>query len=1212
MACMLYWSLISATMTYFSAEAAIYCVLPQQLRPPRGCDEVFNLSDCSSLVDNTSNVTIKFYDSEHYIRSVCNVSNASNLIFAPLEDKAVLTCSSGGTTATGPAGLYIGYSENVTIQNLEFRNCGITTYYKKHTNRAALVFRHVKNLKLTGIMIQVPSDAGGFSLNNVHGEVTIRDSRFENARLGREILSGNLLLPVLKSNAPSNVAIINSTFANNSYVCAFSCSINCSSYAAGLAIMITFPGIKASLSRVTFRNNSGCNGGNLAVTYQIRRGSSKYPAEVIVSNGSIIEGGHSNKGGGGILVVKDQTVVNSSFEISDTVITDNKAMFTGGGILVRMAESNKDAFPSVVAISNCHFRNNMLNRTNERSGYALQVSTYISKAYKQTTKLQLSVSISQSSFVDHRQQQSDEENIWSGNAAVYLKHCSLVTLNNVNITDNGCSGMAAEDSNVIIEGAVRIVNNTAYQGAGILLLYNALLYFKVRSMLMVTDNRAYIGGGIYVDSSYSSSYSTCFFQFYASYSRKIKVIVNRNKANDSGDNIFGGSIHKCYLIKSLQDSRYVFYKLFEVPKNSINQSSSISSYPKTIHIHDYHNEYKIWPGQSLRLNVTIYGQENGSTSGTVYAELNDTRVNLRAGDKSQTFKNHNMAKLQFRIYSKKEDIRVSLSLKVSVAGITDPLVRGTKLNLHILQCPVGLKLERKSSIESACRCNYLKSVGSTRSIMCFISSNQRIQYSPKLWIGGISNVSDSNCTSPTIALAIECPQGYCWKGILHLNLKNKPFCRNTDQCYSNRSGILCGKCIEGKSVILGSSECRSCSNYYLTLLLVFALAGPALVLFLSFFNLTVSSATLNGIIFYANIVQMYQSSLFHMQAYLRVFISWLNLDFGISSCFYDGMDGISKAFLQFVFPVYLWIIAGVLIYLSRKLKIVTTIFGNNLVQVLATLILLSFTKLIRAVSDAVQFTKLIFPDSPPHFQSHALRWSIDGNLEFFKGKHILIFTFGILFGVLCLAYTFVLLFIGQLPRISHWPFFSWVYKLKPFFDCYTGPLSTKGLFWVGLLLMVRFFLLVVYSINISSEEFTKMTTTVVAVMVLLLVSLTIPSGIYTKRHLNIIENLSIANIGFLFLALIWNYYYDQTVARKVLSVLSASLCLILFLIVISIHLGQRLGCANAVKWFQKRFHLEGSRPVTLPRNGATSSSLEIPPYDADDRRPLLESLHVIN
>ena len=496
-------------MTYYSAEAAKYCVLPQQLRPPRGC-EVFNLSDCSSL-DYKNNVTILFHDSEHYIRSVCNVSNASNLIFAPLEDKAILTCISGGTTATGPAGLYIGSSENVMIQNLEFRNCGITTCYKNHTNRAALVFRHVKNLELTGIMIQVPSDAGGFSLNNVHGEVAIRDSRFENARLGREILSGNLLLPVLKSKVSSNVAIINSTFANNSYVCAFSCSINCSNYAAGLAIMITFPGIKASLSMVTFRNNSGCNGGNLAVTYQIRHGNSRYPAEVIVSNGSIIEGGHSNKGGGGILIVKDRTVVKSTFEISNTIIINNKAVLNGGGMLIRTSESNKDTISNVVAISNCHFRNNMLNRTKERSDYALQVSTYISKGYKKTTKPQLSVSIFQSSFVDHRQQQSDEEIIWSGNAAVYLKHCSLVTLNNVNITDNGCSGMAAEDSNMIIEGVVRIVNNTAYQGAGILLLYNALLYFKVRSTLVVIDNRAYSGGGIYVDSSYSSSYSTCSF-----------------------------------------------------------------------------------------------------------------------------------------------------------------------------------------------------------------------------------------------------------------------------------------------------------------------------------------------------------------------------------------------------------------------------------------------------------------------------------------------------------------------------------------------------------------------------------------------------------------------------------------------------------------------------------------------------------------------------
>jgi len=1201
---LLCWTLISAAII-FSVEATEYCVLPPELRStPPDC-VVFNLNNCSSL-DNTRDAKIIFYEGEHYIHSVCNISNASNLLFSPLKDRVVLTCLN--TTTEGQAGLYIWSSENITLENLEIRSCGITNLANT-SNRAALVFDHVRNLEMAGIMIQVPSDSGGFSLNNVHGEVTIRDSRFENGRLSKKFLSGNFIAHnKLVSSGVSDITIVNSTFVNNSYcTCALNYSTGHPSHlAAGLAILIRFPGIKVSLSAVTFQKNCGYYGGNIYVLFHIlssRRGN--IFANVTISNNSIIEGGYSNEGGG-ILVLKDRTVLASKFEISDTIIANNKAVYIGGGMLIRISESKKNSVLSQVTLSNCHFTNNMINRTKENGGYALQVTTYISKGYKQTKKPQVSVNISQCSFADHRKERADG-NILSGYAVVYLKYSPLVTLHDVNITDNGCSGIAAEDSNILLDGTVKIVNNTAYQGAGILLFYNAILYFTRKSMLVVTDNYAYYGGGIYVESGYFLSYPTCFFQFYNNYAHTMKAVVKGNKAKNSGSNIFGGSIHKCYLIKSLQFSREIFYKIFDIPKNSVNESSSISSHPKIIHIHNYSNEYiDIWPGQSFVLNVTVYGQENGSTSGIVYSELNDSTVYLRSGDVSQSFKRSNLVGLTFHINSIRENIKVLLSMKL----LADPLRQETVVKLHVSRCPIGLKLE-KHGIESACRCNYLKLLNKhTKYIKCYISQKQRIQYFPKLWIGGMSDVNDSNCTTPSIALAVVCPQDYCKEETLYLDLNNNPFCRNTDQCRFNRSGILCGKCPAGESVILGSSECRVCSNYYLVLLLVFALAGPVLVYFISFLNLTVSSATLNGIIFYANIVQMYNSSLFYKQAYLKVFLSLLNLDFGISSCFYKGMDGFSKAFLQFIFPVYLWIIAGTLIYLSKKFKIVNNLFGTNLVQVLATLILLSFTKLIRAVSEALHCTQLILPDSPPHLQSHSLRWSIDGNLEFLKGKHIIIFTLGIIFGVFCLLYAFVLLFIGQLQRISHWPFFSWIYKLKPFFDCYTGPLSTKSLFWVGLLLMVRIFLLVVYSINISSFEVTKMTTTAIAAMVVLLVSLTSPSGIYNKRHLNVLEALSIVNVGILFMGMLWSYFYRHHVAKELFTIFSVVFCLVLFLIVISMHLYQRLGCVVVVtQWIRTRFHLEGGQSATPPpRNISTITYLDVPPYDgSDDRKPLLES-----
>ena len=50
---------------------------------------------------------------------------------------------------------------------------------------------------------------------------------------------------------------------------------------------------------------------------------------------------------------------------------------------------------------------------------------------------------------------------------------------------------------------------------------------------------------------------------------------------------------------------------------------------------------------------------------------------------------------------------------------------------------------------------------------------------------------------------------------------------------------------------------------------------------------------------------------------LSVFIEWLNLDFGIETYFYNGMDAYTKTWLQFVFPAYIWVLVGLMIFISH-------------------------------------------------------------------------------------------------------------------------------------------------------------------------------------------------------------------------------------------------------------------------------------------------------
>ena len=154
--------------------------------------------------------------------------------------------------------------------------------------------------------------------------------------------------------------------------------------------------------------------------------------------------------------------------------------------------------------------------------------------------------------------------------------------------------------------------------------------------------------------------------------------------------------------------------------------------------------------------------------------------------------------------------------------------------------------------------------------------------------------------------------------------------------------------------------CSKCSNVYLLLLLPFSMAGLVLVVLLFALNLTVTEGSINGLIFYANVVEMARPELYPgAPTNLHTFIAWLNLDFGIDSCLFDGLDAYTKTWLQFVFPVYLWVISIAIVTIFNKLRALAgNSYGQNAVKVLATLLMLSYTKLQRTVVTIFSFTYL--------------------------------------------------------------------------------------------------------------------------------------------------------------------------------------------------------------------------------------------------------------
>ena len=318
-------------------------------------------------------------------------------------------------------------------------------------------------------------------------------------------------------------------------------------------------------------------------------------------------------------------------------------------------------------------------------------------------------------------------------------------------------------------------------------------------------------------------------------------------------------------------------------------------------------------------------------------------------------------------------------------------------------------------------------------------------------------------------------------------------------------------CKPNFSLALGGSQCLpNCSNKYLLLLIVFILAGFALVFFIKIFNLTVSQGTINGLIFYANIVGANRSIFFPAQhnkflSFLSVFISWLNLDLGIETCFIKGLDGYWKTWLQFVFPFYVWLIAAAIIIVSRYSTRATKIFGDKSVSVLATLFLLSYANLLQSIITIFSFTTLEYPEN-----TTAKVWSFDGNLQYLGWKHIPLFLFALItLLLLWLPYTAVLLSAQWLRTQTHRKGLRW---LKPFLDAYYGPFKDKHHYWVGILLVVRGVLFVFFSSFFAVENNVNLLLTIVGSIFLAALP---GASVYKNVCLSTLENSFFLNLGVL-------------------------------------------------------------------------------------------------
>ena len=797
---------------------------------------------------------------------------------------------------------------------------------------------------------------------------------------------------------------------------------------------------------------------------------------------------------------------------------------------------------------------------------------------------------------------------------IYLYQSTLYVRGTVDISNNSAvnrgGGIHAISSVIIVRNQktnhknnseLSLCSNSAFNGGGVCLEVNSQFYVtqlvvsqETRRLIHLFENRADLGGALYVAddtnlgtcSSGSSqnltaiSHSECFFQL-KSVTKDVYTFSDvfeyaNNIAYTSGSLLFGGLLDRCTV-----SSLYTYHKKYsKVPCFADNILNDTSSHPiklclcspnGTMHEICINNEIEksvtVKKGETFSLYVVAIDQMNHTINATIHSYLSNTGT-LEERQRIQKI-NNTCTELSFAVTSlvNEETLIVYADGPCKDLGISPLKV---KIHLNPCDCPAGFEVYTKVETKCVCICHSkLRSLPFMKELKCN-STSLTITRTKPFWI---------SFENGNFIVYDECPSDYCVPPFLPINIDLNSSDGPDVQCNFKRSGKLCGQCQEGLTLSLGSSRCMECPDYWpanLIAVIIGALfTGVVLVGLLLVTNLTVAAGTLNGVIFYANVLSTNQNLFMPFQNpnFHSVFIAWLNLDLGFDVCFVKGMDTYDKTWLQIAFPVYLILVVITIMIVSKySVRFSRVISPKNPVATLATLILLSYTKLLDNSIIATLYASLSYIPESEDDEYVEVVWAYDASVPYLKGKHILLFIVAILVFLIGFVYTFLLLFWQWLVYLPNNILFKWVRntKLSSFIDAYHAPFSARNRYWTGLLLLARVILHVTAAISgIPSVNLLSILLVIGCIFLLQGYS---GIHIYKRWPLNILEFTSYFNI------LIYTsckFYVLQTEGSSIaIAYVSISVEFVLFLSVIVYHVSIGTNIVHKIKHkIYKKKHL---------------------------------------
>ena len=646
-------------------------------------------------------------------------------------------------------------------------------------------------------------------------------------------------------------------------------------------------------------------------------------------------------------------------------------------------------------------------------------------------------------------------------------------------SNNAIGVLQTSGGHIFLGGNISFVKNQGFNGGALSIFEDSLLFIHEDSSLLFEKNSATrLGGAIFADTLGSEVDTVCVMQLLGSRpiplrqdelkTLNLTITFSENTAGTAGNSIFANPIYNCFFLPEtiikhtsidFGNETLLYQEIFSFTSTVNNSLAEVVSYSYKVCICQNVSFVRnacsrrgeltignIIPGQKFQLYLNPIDSMYIPVSSLVYSEVksfieNSSSSHLGANQDIQQVQGLNKCSpVEFNIFASEHSV-LNLTLLTAAGGVEAVVM------VNMTSCPPGFILAERNG-RKQCSCSSF--IENDLHTTCN-QTTYTIMKPEQAWIGTVSRSGKVE-----VVYVSTCPINYCLRKQREVDLRIPDYL-----CRPKRTGILCGGCKEGFSTVFGSADCKKCSDLWLATILVFSVLGLLLVFVLFLLDLTVTQGTVNGLVFFANLVSVNAHIFFFdsSRRFLFVFISLLNLELGFPMCFYDGMDELAKTGLQYIFPLYILLIGGGIMFFSQFSKWMQRIIAKHAgLHVLCTMLYISYSKLLRNMLDTITTSTL-------HGENdRTFIWFFDGNITTNNSISIFLFMLATLgFFVFVIPYVSIFTFSRIIQRFVTSPRFNAI------LDANLAPYKDKLRFWFGVRLILILILYITFA-NLGSNS----------------------------------------------------------------------------------------------------------------------------------------------